>query len=149
METLFWQDWQLWIAVGLAFALAELVLPGIYLLWFGIAGVLTGLSVGFVSYAELDMQFVRFAILAFLSVGIGVALTRRKSDVSVSTHIGTIDEAHIGKTVVLTEALENGVGWAKLSDSLIKVQGPDLPIGTQVTLVEMQGTAFRVEAVEK
>ena len=149
MSSLFWQDWQIWVAVGLVLALAELIVPSIYLLWFGIAAIVTGLSVGFVSDAELDMQFVRFAILAILSVGLGVYLTRRQRDVSISTNIGTIDDGHIGKTVIVTDAIVNGEGWAKLGDSLIRVHGPDLPKGSRVRLAAMDGTAFKVENIEE
>jgi len=51
----------------------------------------------------------------------------------------------IGRTVVLTEAIVNGRGTARVNDSIWRVEGGDLPAGSNVTITGVEGTILRVE----
>lgn len=68
-------DWIIWLASGLALLLAEMLLPGVFLMWLGLAACGTGLvllatGIGF------ELQVVTFAVLAAISLSAGLRLRR-------------------------------------------------------------------------
>ncbi|MGB1581945.1 MAG: NfeD family protein, partial [Nevskiales bacterium] len=54
---------------------------------------------------------------------------------------------HIGKILVLSEAIVNGSGRVKLADTSWRCTGPDLPLGSRVLVKAVQSGTFVVEAV--
>jgi hypothetical protein len=46
----------------------------------------------------------------------------------------------------LVTAIENGVGRARVGDSEWRVQGPDLPVGSRVRALSVNGNTLVVEA---
>jgi membrane protein implicated in regulation of membrane protease activity len=51
----------------------------------------------------------------------------------------------IGRTVVLTEAIANGRGRARVNDTIWRVEGVDLPAGSNVVITGCDGTVLQVE----
>jgi inner membrane protein len=52
----------------------------------------------------------------------------------------------IGRTAVLSEPIQNGRGKAKIDDSVWRVEGVDLPAGTQIKVTGVDGSILKVEA---
>lgn len=52
----------------------------------------------------------------------------------------------IGRTAVLAEPIREGRGRIRLDDTVWRVSGPDLPAGSRVKVVSVQGTELHVEA---
>ncbi len=67
----------LWIAVGLVLMVFEILLPGAFMLWLGVAAVGAGLASRLLLLG-FDAQVIVFAALAPLSVGVALLLRRRK-----------------------------------------------------------------------
>jgi hypothetical protein len=68
--------WIAWLAAGLVLLVVEMVAPGVFMMWLGLAACGTGLillatGVGF------ELQVVVFAILAAISLSAGLRLRRR------------------------------------------------------------------------
>ena len=55
----------------------------------------------------------------------------------------------VGQVSVLIDAMENGSGRIKLGDTVWRVEGPDLPAGSKVRVVDSSAATLRVEASEK
>jgi len=53
----------------------------------------------------------------------------------------------IGQRYVLVEAIVNGRGKARVGDGQWLVAGPDLPVGTEVEVVGVDGSLLKVRAV--
>ena len=51
-----------------------------------------------------------------------------------------------GEIFHLTEPIVDGRGRMKVADTMWRVAGPDLPAGTKVRVVAVEGTVLRVAA---
>ncbi|EDP64349.1 hypothetical protein BAL199_09008 [alpha proteobacterium BAL199] len=135
-----------WIALGLVLALGEMVLPTNVLLWFGIAGIVTGLIVACVDLGPA-YQMVIFATLAFVSYfPVRWAARRfRAGDDSNSAALNQRGRSAIGHHVTVIEAIEDGYGAVKVGDSRWRAMCvQDLPAGTKVEVVDVEGTTLKV-----
>ena len=74
----------LWMAAGLVMVVAEILLPGAFLLWLGIAAIGTGLA-GQVVALGFATEVVVFAVLAPLSIAVAMTLRRRRLPATVNT----------------------------------------------------------------
>jgi len=54
-------------------------------------------------------------------------------------------EQLIGRVVVLDQAIANGVGRARIDDAFWVVAGPDLPAGSRVRVVAVDGMTLKVQ----
>ena len=134
----------LWLVAGLALCAAETVVPGAFLIWIGLAGLIIG-AVDFVLPLPLAVQTLGFAVLAA-----GLALVGRRvygSIDSVGPSLPT-SRAHalIGREFFLEGAIEHGFGRIRVDDSVWRVAGEDMPEGVKVRVVGIEdGVAVRVE----
>ncbi len=66
----------LWLAAGVALLVLEVVAPGAFMMWLGVAAIGTGLLVHFAGI-DFAWQVAAFAVLAAAGVAAGLALRRR------------------------------------------------------------------------
>lgn len=135
-----------WIVVGVFFCTAEMLAPGAFLLWLGLAAIATGLVTMIMPLAGA-MTLVLFAGLgiAFAALGYRVYGVRRNGTVGPEPNQGARE--FIGREFLLAEPIVQGQGSIKLRDSVWRVSGPDLPVGRMVRVVAVErGVMLRVEA---
>ena len=68
-------DWIIWVAAGLGLLILEMLLPGVFMMWLGLAASGTGLltlAFGF----GFSGQVVSFGVLAAISLTIGLRVRR-------------------------------------------------------------------------
>ncbi|ACB27067.1 membrane protein implicated in regulation of membrane protease activity [Methylobacterium sp. PvP062] len=132
-----------WVIAGLVLAGAEILLPGVFLIWLGLAAVATGLAA-----AALPMpwqgQTLLFAGLAVALVALATRLQRRGK--GTGPELNRADRGLIGREGVLDEPIVRGAGRIRFDDTLWRVEGPDLPAGRRVRVTGIGGTVLRVEA---
>ena len=136
----------LWWIVALVLIGAEVLLPGYFLLWIGIGAAATGLLV-LVAPLPMLAQAIAFVVLAFLSCAIywyQVRPRMRRTDQS-EARLNRRGEQNIGRQYVLAEAIVNGRGKARVGDGLWLVSGPDLPAGSTVEVVAVDGNTLQVK----
>lgn len=88
-----------WIFCGLILLAAEMLLPGVYLLWVGLAAILTGLVLMAVG---LSFGATVAVFLVFLAAGVAVAL-RLKRTLRPKPRINTPDSGLVGRHGVLLD----------------------------------------------
>ena len=139
-----------WWILALLLIAVEVILPGYFMLWIGVAAGATGLVV--LAFPGLSMvaQALVFVALAFLSCaaywyGLRPRLVK---DEPRNPTLNRRGEQTIGQRYVLAEAIVGGRGKAKVGDSLWLVRGPDLPVGSMVEVTGVDGTTLLVRAVE-
>lgn len=140
----------LWWILALVLIAIEVILPGYFMLWVGIAAGLTGVVVLVLPDVSILAQALVFAVLAFLSCaaywyGLRPRLMRDEPGNALLNRRG---EQKIGQRYVLAEAIVHGRGKAKVGDGLWLVSGPDLPVGSTVEVVGIDGTTLLVRAAE-
>ncbi len=126
----------IWVLAGLILLGAELALPGIFLLWVGLAAIGTGLFVLLV--APLFWE-TAIAFLVFLVAGIAVAV-RLKRTPHARPNLNTPDAGLVGRHGVLVAA-EGPQQRVRVGDS-------DWPARLTRHAAAQPGEAVRVEAVD-
>jgi len=141
------QDW-VWLALGVLFLIGEILIPGAFMMWLGFAALATGLSVFMFDAMSFEVQGLIFAGLSVLAVYIGRKIMKRNPTPSENENLNTHAKRFVGKRYVLTSAIKNGQGRAKVGDSVWTVKGPDLPEDTLVEVVAVEGSVLVVEKSE-
>ena len=140
--------WAWWI-LGIALLVAEIAVPGNFLVWVGIAGLLTGLLSNLfweTGWWVWEIQWLTFAALSALSLYLGRRWLNRGRYRSEEPTLNQRGASLVGRTADLIEPLHNGRGRVKIGDTIWIVNGPDLPAGTRVRVVASEGSDLRVEA---
>ncbi|QNK02620.1 NfeD family protein [Dyella telluris] len=140
----------LWWIVALVLIAIEVVMPGYFMLWIGIAAGLTGVVVLVLPGMSMLAQALVFAVLAFLSCAVYWYALRPRlmRDEPGDALLNRRGEQKVGQRYVLAEAIVHGRGKAQVGDGLWLVSGPDLPVGSMVEVVGVNGTTLLVRAVE-
>lgn len=141
-----------WMILGTVLLALEILTPGVYLLWLGIAAVVTGL-LSFLLW-EAGFWVWQVQILAFLALSIVSVIVGRR----VFPTTGTADTDQpllnqremqlVGRTATLEEPIVEGRGRIRLGDTLWRVNGPDLPVGTRVRVVAAASGELAVEPAQ-
>jgi inner membrane protein len=138
----------LWWILALLLIAGEVLLPGYFMLWIGLAAAAMGVVLWAVPTLGLLAQAVLFALLAF-AFCVGYArwlrprLERRDPG---DERLNRRGEQMIGQRYVLVEPIVNGRGKARVGDGQWLVSGPDLPLGSTVEVVAVEGTTLQVRA---
>lgn len=135
-----------WIIAGLVLLALELVVPGGFLLWLGIAGLVTGLVVLFQPIAW-PFQWLMFGVLALVAIFIWTRWTRNRAGQSDRPYLNRRTDTFIGHEAVLEQPITGGFGRLALGDTIWRISGPDLPAGQKIRVVGSDGAVLRVEAV--
>lgn len=137
-----------WIILGAALLALEILAPGVYLLWIGIAAILTGtlsFQLGEAAGWTWQIQIVVFLVLSIVSAVLGkkfFGAARAETDQPLLNRRMT---QLVGRTAVLHEPISEGVGRVRLGDTLWRVIGPDLPAGARVRVVGADEDNLHVE----
>lgn len=109
-----------WIIAGLALSLLELIVPGVYLIWFGFAAFVVGIAVYFLPI-ELTTQLIVFAIASGIFAVIGVAVYRyvfSKTQVPAEyKNLNNTVEQYVGQLVTVAEDAEDNRTKVKIGDT--------------------------------
>lgn len=137
----------LWGALGALLIAAELVLPGIFLIWFGGAALLTGLVTALWSDWGLVNEAGFFTIAAGAAVGFAIAQARRRNASAEGDAARINDRAGqlVGRAVTLTEPITNGHGRLFIGDTLWAVEGPDRPVGAAMVIAGHRGMVLLLQ----
>jgi inner membrane protein len=124
-----------WIVLGLALLALEIVVPGFFLLWIGIAALLTGalsLQLWDAGFWVWQVQVPVFLVLSLLSAYAGQKIMGGRDDETDQPLLNRRGEQMIGRIATLTEPITDGRGRIRIDDTMWRVSGPDLPAGARV-----------------
>lgn len=138
--------WHWWI-LGVVFLTLEMLVPGTFMLWLGVAAGVIGLILVVAPDLRVEYQLLLFAILSIASIVAWRAYDRRRPTQSDQPTLNRRADQYLARVFKLEQAIVNGQGKAVVDDTVWLVVGPDLPVGTAVRCVGVEGTALRVEKV--
>ena len=141
-----------WMVLGFVLLVMEVIAPGIFMLWIGIAALLIGVVSQLIwdsSFWTWEVQVLAFLALSLVSAFAGKKLVGGRHDATDQPLLNRRGAQMVGKMATLAEPIKDGRGRIKLGDTLWRVSGPDLPAGTQVRVVSSADTDLEltVEAV--
>jgi inner membrane protein len=134
-----------WLAAGLLLCAFEMVVPGVFLLWFGIAALLTGVIV-LVTGVGMVGQLILFAILSFVAVYAG---KRWFSDSPIRSDDPLLNDRLsrlVGESVIVETALIDGKGRVRVGDGVWPAEGPDMAAGAVAVITASRAGALIVKA---
>lgn len=138
-----------WMLLGGILLVLEILLPGVFLLWIGIAAILTGgLSLQLWGFAfwSWQVQVLVFLALSLVSAYIGKrVMDARQAEETDEPLLNRRAEQLVGRTAALEEPITHGRGRIRLGDTTWRVAGPDLPAGSRVRVVAARGSELQVE----
>ena len=133
-----------WLIIGGLLGIAEILIPGFFLIWLSVAAIVTGIA-AFVLPISMTVQMALFAILAVAAVYTGRRWFALNPIESSDPNLNDRGARLIGENVVVVEAIEGGRGRVKVGDSVWIAKGADAPAGTRVRVTGSEGSALNVE----
>ena len=145
-----WQlaAYYLWWILALLLIAGELLVPGYFLLWIGLAAAAMGVLLWVVPTVGLLAQAIVFGLLAFAACLVYARWVRPKLERRApgSERLNRRAEQMIGQRYELIEAIVNGRGKARVGDGQWLVSGPDLPVGSTVEVIGVDAGTLQVRA---
>lgn len=137
-------DYWHWLALGLALMILEILAPSTYFLWMGVAAMGVGALLWLMPGLGPDSQLILFAVLSILAIVLGRRFLKRHPIETDRPTLNVRGAQAVGRILTLDTPIVNGVGRVHMDDTLWRVFGPDLPAGTRVEVIGVEGTALRV-----
>jgi membrane protein implicated in regulation of membrane protease activity len=138
-------DWVIWVAAGIVLLIAEMLLPGVFMMWLGLAACGAGLLTLAFQFAAFQFGFaaqvVSFGILTAITLSIGLRLRRPHQIVH------TEREGLIGRPATAL-VFQGRDGRVRLGDSdwparvPADITPPDP--GTRLRVAQVEGTVLIV-----
>ena len=124
-----------WMVLGFVLLTLEILTPGVFMLWIGLAALIVGtvsLMIWDAGFWTWEMQVVAFLALALISAFAGKKIMGKRGDATDQPLLNRRGDQLVGRTATLTEPIANGRGRVKIGDTMWRVSGPDLPAGAKV-----------------
>lgn len=135
-----------WLIFGVIVMALELIAPGVFLFWLGLAALLTGL-ISFAYTPSWQIQVLMFAAFAAVAVPLWRRLARsHAADSADSPFLNKRADALVGRVFTLEKPIVDGAGTVRIDDTVWRVAGPDAPAGSRVKIVHADGARLTVAA---
>ncbi len=136
--------WHWWVA-AVVLIVVEVFAPGTVALWMAVSAAVVGLLLLAIPDMTWQVQFLVFAVLSVATVIGWRTYQLRYPTVSDQPMLNRRGQQYVGRVFTLDEAIVNGTGKIHVDDTMWKVEGEDLPEGTQVRVTGVEGTVLTVE----
>ncbi len=134
-----------WAAIALLLFAAEAMAPGAFMLWMGFAATVVFVGVLLVDDVPVLAQVAAFVLLSFVSIQIYRRWFRKNEPQSDRPHLNQRANTLVGHVTKLDQAIVNGRGRVQIADAFWVVEGADLPAGTPVRVVAVDGMVLKVQ----
>jgi len=138
--------WHWWALAG-ALVIVEVFAPGIMFLWLGVAAGVVGALLLLWPGLGLKGQILVFAALSVASVLAWRRYQKAHPVVTDEPNLNRRGAGCIGQRAALATPIRNGRGRITLGDSSWRALGPDLPAGTTVEVIGVEGTLLQVQPI--
>ena len=141
--------WFIWLVIAGVFTIVEIATVGFFIIWFGVAALLTAIFSLFMPEAFL-VQVVVWAITSIFLVLFTKKFTDKVKPETTATNVYSI----IGKRAVVTTAInnENGTGQIKVDGDVwsAKTENYDevIEVGQHVEILKIDGVKVIVKKIE-
>lgn len=143
-KIVFWHWWVL----GILLLLLEVAAPGTFFLWMAVATGVVGFVILFAPDLAWEYQVLLFAVLSVAAIAAWRVYLRRSPTETDEPLLNRRGAQYVGKVFVLDSEMRLGRGKIHVDDTTWRAvcdEGDDLPAGTRVTVVEVDGTTLKVE----
>ena len=138
----------LWITLGLVLGALEMLVPGVYLIWFAAAAIITGALTAVIDIS-VPLQILNFVAISMIAVFSARRWISESPIESSDPLLNRRGAQMVGQTGTVTQAIENGSGRVHIGDSDWIARGPDIAAGERIRVVGSEGSALMVEPLTK
>lgn len=137
-----------WLALGLLLLIGEILVSGVFLMWWGISGLILA---GITFFLPLSLS-VSISIYAIVALALSFLWWRyqskqdEKADKETELNNRANQMLHQYGQVIELNAI--GEGRAKFGDTTWKVQGQGLRVGMMVVVKRVDGIVLTVEPIQ-
>jgi membrane protein implicated in regulation of membrane protease activity len=143
VEILYWHWWVL----GFGLLLLEMFLPtGFVLIWIGTGALVVGVLAWLIPGLGWQSEMMLFGVLSIASF-FAWRKFRPTAPPSDEPTLNRRGHSYVGRTFTLGSPIVNGVGMLHVDDSQWRISGADTPAGSQVRVVDVDGSTLRVERI--
>jgi hypothetical protein len=136
-------SWWHWMVLAVLLAAAETMVPGAVAIWFAAAAAAIGLLMVVIDI-PWQWQLIGFGVLGMVALLLFRSYRKRYPQADEQPNLNLRGQQYVGRELVLIEAIEQGSGKARLGDGVWKVSGPELPAGSRVRVVGVDGIVLKV-----
>lgn len=133
-----------WVILGLSLVALEVMIPGAFFIWIGIAALILGGITFLFPLMSVTAQLLLFGIIALLVTILGRKIIRLQAEGGDTTTLNRRGQQFVGQVIVLDAPIINGRAHVTVGDSKWRIQGPDLPVGAVVKVVGVDGNLLIV-----
>ncbi|MEP9360766.1 NfeD family protein [Sphingomonas sp. KR3-1] len=134
-----------WLILAALLAIAELLAPGIFLVFIAAGAAVAGIVTLLLPNFDLVFQVFLFAAASAAAVAVGRRWYRRNPVPSADPLLNDRVARLIGQVVTVVEPIVSGQGRVKVGDGEWLANGPDAPVGAQVRITGSKGGSLDVE----
>lgn len=143
-EVVFWHWW----ALGFLFLVIEMTLPGFFFLFTGVAAGVVGVILLLAPGLGWQFQLLLFAVISVASItGWRIYVKKNPHETDEPT-LNQRGAQYVGRVFVLEADMSLGRGKIQVDDTTWRAEyeaGKDVPAGSRVKVVGIEGTTLKVE----
>ena len=139
-------NYWVWIAVGLALAVLEILVPGVYLIWLAGAALITG-GLSFLFDFGWPLEIISFVSLALIAVYSARRYLSQRPIISSDPLLNQRGGRMVGEIALVVQPIESGSGRVKVGDSEWIARGPDTAVGERMRISGNDGAILLVEPI--
>lgn len=137
----------LWLGLAALLALAELFVPGVFLIWVAAAAAITGILSLFIDLTVAG-QLTVFGLSTILAVLGGRRWYLTHDVESENPLLNNRSAQLVGRTVTVVEAISATSGRVKVGDGEWPAKGPNMEKGTIAKVAAVEAGVLRLELLE-
>ena len=134
-----------WLIAAVLMIIVEMVIPAAWFLWMGISAFAVGLLLYFLPDLPLLIQIIIFGALSVSTLVLYKWRQKANPYEKDLPNLNRRGEQYVGRILTLDAPIVNGVGKVRIDDSTWKVRGMDMPVGSKVRVLSVEGTSLNVE----
>jgi inner membrane protein len=135
----------IWFVVAAVFLLLELMSPGVFMLWLGLAAIMIGV-ISLAVVMSWQTQLIAFAVLSIACIPAWRYFARKVEKPVDRPYLNRRSEGYVGRVFTLDKPIVDGVGTIRIEDTVWRVNGPNLAAGSRVKVSRADGAELQVEA---
>jgi membrane protein implicated in regulation of membrane protease activity len=135
----------LWFVLAAIFLLIELTVPGVFMLWLGLAAIMIGI-ITLATVMSWQAQIIAFAVLSIACIPAWRYFARKVERPVDRPFLNRRADSYVGRVFTLEKPIVDGVGTIRIEDTVWRVSGPSLPAGSRVKVSRADGAELAVEA---
>ena len=134
----------LWMIGGVLLLIAEIIVPGVFLVWIGTAAIVTGVFAQLFGIG-LAGQLGLFALYSVLAVMVGRRVYAVKGTDNADPLLNDRAARLIGRRVMVVQPVDEDSGRVRVGDSEWSARGGPAKPGERVRITGVEGNCLIVE----